>query len=139
MASRPRYDGEGFVVDESLVTAQAIGTPFGIPGRDRTLRFRLLHVFEIGDRQRPIVCGADVAGAWAKVPFHRAGGGAQHSAPVSRRRQGRCRGPSKWSLWPTSSPVAPGRDVGRRFQTPCYLRAHHDRAHGSAGETLMTA
>jgi steroid delta-isomerase-like uncharacterized protein len=44
-----RYHGDGFVVDESLVTAQAIGTPFGIPGRDRTLRFRLLHVFEIRD------------------------------------------------------------------------------------------
>ena len=44
-----RYHGEGFVVDESLVTAQAIGTPFGIPGRDRTLRFRLLHVFEVRD------------------------------------------------------------------------------------------
>lgn len=44
-----RYHGDGFVVDESLVTAQAIGTPFGIPGRNRTLRFRLLHVFEIRD------------------------------------------------------------------------------------------
>jgi steroid delta-isomerase-like uncharacterized protein len=44
-----RYHGDGFVVDESLVTAQAIGTPFGMPGRNRTLRFRLLHVFEIRD------------------------------------------------------------------------------------------
>jgi len=44
-----RYHGDGFVVDESLVTATAIGTPFGIPGRDRTVRFRLLHVFEITD------------------------------------------------------------------------------------------
>jgi steroid delta-isomerase-like uncharacterized protein len=42
-----RYHGDGFVVDESLVTARAIGTPFGIPGRGRTVRFRLLHVFEI--------------------------------------------------------------------------------------------
>ncbi|HET7654961.1 MAG TPA: nuclear transport factor 2 family protein [Acidimicrobiales bacterium] len=42
-----RYHGDGFVVDESLVTARAIGTPFGIPGRGRTIRFRLLHVFEI--------------------------------------------------------------------------------------------
>ena len=46
-----RYHGDGFVVDESLVTAQAIGKPFGIPGEDRTLRFRLLHVFEIEDRE----------------------------------------------------------------------------------------
>jgi steroid delta-isomerase-like uncharacterized protein len=44
-----RYHGDGFVIDESMVTAQAIGTPFGIPGRDRTLRFRLLHVFDISD------------------------------------------------------------------------------------------
>lgn len=44
-----RYHGDGFVVDESLVTAQAIGVPFGMPGRDRTVRFRLLHVFEIRD------------------------------------------------------------------------------------------
>ena len=44
-----RYHGDGFVVDESLVTAQAIGTPFGTPGRDRTLRFRLLHVFDVRD------------------------------------------------------------------------------------------
>jgi steroid delta-isomerase-like uncharacterized protein len=46
-----RYHGDGFVVDESLVTAQAIGTPFGIPGRNQTLRFRLLHVFEIRNGQ----------------------------------------------------------------------------------------
>ena len=44
-----RYYGDGFVVDESDVTAQAIGTPFGIPGNGRTLHFRLLHVFDIHD------------------------------------------------------------------------------------------
>jgi uncharacterized protein len=44
-----RYYGDGFVVDESVVTAKAIGMPFGIPGRDRNVRFRLLHVFEIRD------------------------------------------------------------------------------------------
>jgi steroid delta-isomerase-like uncharacterized protein len=44
-----RYHGDGFVVDESLVTALAIGSPFGIPGGGRTVRFRLLHVFEIRD------------------------------------------------------------------------------------------
>ena len=42
-----RYHGDGFVVDESLVTAAAIGSPFGIPGRGRTVEFRLLHVFEV--------------------------------------------------------------------------------------------
>lgn len=42
-----RYHGDGFVVDESIVTARAVGSPFGIPGGGRTVRFRLLHVFEI--------------------------------------------------------------------------------------------
>jgi steroid delta-isomerase-like uncharacterized protein len=44
-----RYHGEDFVVDEAMVTARAVGTPFGIPGRDRSLHFRLLHVFEVRD------------------------------------------------------------------------------------------
>src|SRR5438045_3808661 len=35
-----RYRGDGFVVDEALVTARAIGSPFGIPGDGRTVRFR---------------------------------------------------------------------------------------------------
>ena len=42
-----RYHGDGFVVDESAVTAKAIGSPFGLPGGGRTVHFRLLHVFEI--------------------------------------------------------------------------------------------
>ena len=44
-----RYHGDGFVVDESDVTATAIGAPFGIPGHGREVHFRLLHVFEIRD------------------------------------------------------------------------------------------
>lgn len=44
-----RYHGEDFVADESIVHATAIGTPFGLPGEGRALRFRLLHIFEIGD------------------------------------------------------------------------------------------
>jgi steroid delta-isomerase-like uncharacterized protein len=44
-----RYHGPGFVVDESIVHARATGTPFGIPGLDRPLQFRLLHVFELRD------------------------------------------------------------------------------------------
>jgi steroid delta-isomerase-like uncharacterized protein len=44
-----RYHGDGFVVDEANVTARAVGAPFGIPGRDRTIEFRLLHVFELED------------------------------------------------------------------------------------------
>jgi steroid delta-isomerase-like uncharacterized protein len=44
-----RYHGEGFTVDESLVTARAVGAPFGIAGRGRIVQFRLLHVFEIAE------------------------------------------------------------------------------------------
>ena len=44
-----RYHGADFVVDEALVTATANGTPFGIPGRGRCVRFRLLHVFDVRD------------------------------------------------------------------------------------------
>ena len=42
-----RYHGETFVVDESIVHATAIGSPFGIPGDGRVLRFRLLHIFDV--------------------------------------------------------------------------------------------
>jgi steroid delta-isomerase-like uncharacterized protein len=63
-----RYHGDGFVVDESLVTARAIGTPFGIPGRGRTVRFRLLHVFEIrGDEITRENAWLDVAGVLAQL------------------------------------------------------------------------
>jgi len=44
-----RYHGADFVVDESVVHARAIGTPFGLPGGGREIRFRLLHVFEVRD------------------------------------------------------------------------------------------
>lgn len=41
-----RLYGENFVVDESLWHGRAPGTPFGIDGGDRVLKFRLLHIFE---------------------------------------------------------------------------------------------
>ena len=44
-----RYHGVDFVVDESIVHATAIGSPFGIPGEGRVLRFRLLHIFDVRD------------------------------------------------------------------------------------------
>jgi steroid delta-isomerase-like uncharacterized protein len=47
IATVRRYHGDGFVVDESLVTARAVGAPFGVPGNGREIRFRLLHVFEL--------------------------------------------------------------------------------------------
>jgi steroid delta-isomerase-like uncharacterized protein len=42
-----RYYGPDFVVDESLWEGTAPGTPFGMPGDGRPLRFRLLHVFDM--------------------------------------------------------------------------------------------
>jgi steroid delta-isomerase-like uncharacterized protein len=42
-----RYHGNGHVVDESIVRARAIGTPFGLPGAGRSIQLRLLHVFEV--------------------------------------------------------------------------------------------
>lgn len=41
-----RLYGENFLVDESLWEGRAPGKPFGIEGRNRELKFRLLHVVE---------------------------------------------------------------------------------------------
>ena len=41
-----RLYGENFLVDESLWEGRAPGRPFGLEGRDRPLKFRLLHVVE---------------------------------------------------------------------------------------------
>jgi uncharacterized protein (TIGR02246 family) len=46
-----RLYGPGLVIDESDVSAIALGAPFGLPvqGGGRPFRFRLLHVFELRD------------------------------------------------------------------------------------------
>lgn len=44
-----RYYGDDFVVDESVWSGIAVGTPFGLPGRDRPLEFRILHIFEFAE------------------------------------------------------------------------------------------
>jgi predicted ester cyclase len=41
-----RLYSDNFMVDESIVECTAAGRPFGLEGKDRPLRFRLLHVFE---------------------------------------------------------------------------------------------
>src|SRR5687768_3614354 len=41
-----RLYGENFLVDESTWEGRAPGRPFGLEGRNRPLRFRLLHVIE---------------------------------------------------------------------------------------------
>lgn len=50
-----RLYGEDFLVDESVWEGTAPGRPFGVEGRGRPLRFRLLHVIEFtgsGEIQR---------------------------------------------------------------------------------------
>jgi hypothetical protein len=41
-----RLYGENFMVDDSIWSGVAVGTPFGFEGRGRPLSFRLLHVLE---------------------------------------------------------------------------------------------
>lgn len=41
-----RLYGENFMIDESLWEGRAPGRPFGIDGRNRPLKFRILHVLE---------------------------------------------------------------------------------------------
>lgn len=47
-----RLYGDGFLIDESMWEGRAPGRPFGLDGRNRPLKFRLLHVIEFaGDGQ----------------------------------------------------------------------------------------
>lgn len=41
-----RLYGENFLIDESLWEGRAPGRPFGLDGRNRPLKFRMLHVLE---------------------------------------------------------------------------------------------
>jgi hypothetical protein len=41
-----RLYGENFLIDESMWEGRAPGRPFGLEGRNRPLKFRLLHVIE---------------------------------------------------------------------------------------------
>jgi uncharacterized protein len=47
--SLKRLYGDNFLIDESVWEGTAPGRPFGIEGRGRRLRFRLLHVLEFTD------------------------------------------------------------------------------------------
>ncbi len=44
-----RLYGERFLVDESMWEGRAPGRPFGLEGRNRPLKFRLLHVIEFAE------------------------------------------------------------------------------------------
>ena len=49
-----RLYGENFLVDESVWEGRAPGRPFGIEGRNRPLKFRILHVVEFTPDGRQI-------------------------------------------------------------------------------------
>lgn len=44
-----RLYGDNFLIDESIWEGTAPGRPFGIEGRGRPLKFRLLHVLEFAE------------------------------------------------------------------------------------------
>lgn len=44
-----RYYGQNALTDESLWIGTAVGSPLGIPGGNRPLRFRILHVMEFNE------------------------------------------------------------------------------------------
>jgi len=44
-----RLHGPNFVVDDALFECRAIGRPFGLDGKDRTVKFRLMHIFDMRD------------------------------------------------------------------------------------------
>jgi predicted ester cyclase len=65
-----RLYGKDFLVDESIWEGTAPGRPFGLHGRGRPLRFRLLHVVEFtgrGDIQRENVW-VDLAAIIQQLP-----------------------------------------------------------------------
>ena len=65
-----RLYGDHFMVDESLWEGRAPGRPFGLEGRDRPLKFRLLHVVEFapdGRMQREQVW-VDMAAIMQQLP-----------------------------------------------------------------------
>ena len=41
-----RLYGDHFMVDESMIETKAVGRPFGLEGKGRTVQFRMLHVIE---------------------------------------------------------------------------------------------
>lgn len=49
VTSTKRLYGHNFMVDDSVWEGRAPGRPFGLEGKNRRLRFRLLHVLEFSD------------------------------------------------------------------------------------------
>lgn len=49
VATIKRLHGANFLIDESMWEGRAPGRPFGLEGRNRPLKFRLLHVLEFSE------------------------------------------------------------------------------------------
>ena len=47
-----RFYGENFLVDESLWEGKAPGRPFGLEGKGRPVKFRILHVVEFDESKQ---------------------------------------------------------------------------------------
>jgi uncharacterized protein len=63
-----RLHGPGFLVDEVVAQADAVGHPFGMEGGGRPVEFRLLHVLEMADgRIKSETVWMDVAGVIAQL------------------------------------------------------------------------
>jgi predicted ester cyclase len=66
-----RLYGDNFLVDESLWEGRASGRPFGLEGRNRPLKFRLLHVVEFtpdGQQIRREQVWLDMAAIMQQLP-----------------------------------------------------------------------
>ena len=66
-----RLYGENFLVDESVWEGRAPGRPFGLDGRNRPLKFRLLHVIEFtpdGDQIQREQVWLDMAAIVQQLP-----------------------------------------------------------------------
>lgn len=44
-----RLVGPTFFIDDAMYECRAVGRPFGLEGKNRPVKFRLMHVFEIRD------------------------------------------------------------------------------------------
>jgi len=44
-----RMHGPNFVIDDAIFECRAIGSPFGMEGKGRPIKFRLMHIFEVRD------------------------------------------------------------------------------------------
>jgi ketosteroid isomerase-like protein len=66
-----RWYGDDHLVDESILHATAIGRPFGLDGRGRHVRTRILHLFEFGaERITRESAWLDVAGMAEQLQRH---------------------------------------------------------------------